>query len=180
MTAHVYKLVWHWFPLYPGTQLHVNMLTPSTHVAPFWHGLLRQSLISGKNNTWCVIFHVIGVYVITSRRACEINKQNKLHPLVWHRTPVYPGTQLHEYMLTKSLHVAPFWQGVLAHSLMSVQQTIHVKEKSHPSMPENFIDMWGVGVWGCGGVRGIQFYYIRLYQLSLYTILNSTLFLRRN
>ena len=31
-------------PVYPGEQWQVYILTPSTHVAPFWHAWCRQSL----------------------------------------------------------------------------------------------------------------------------------------
>ena len=40
--------------------------------------------------------------------------------LVSQFVPAYPGTQLHVYSFTKSLHVAPFKQGLVAHSLISI------------------------------------------------------------
>ena len=33
-------------PIYPKSQLHVKPFNPSTHVAPYWHGLLLHSFIS--------------------------------------------------------------------------------------------------------------------------------------
>ena len=38
--------------------------------------------------------------------------------------PVYPGTQLHVYRLIWSTHVAPFKQGLLAHSFISIGRNI--------------------------------------------------------
>ena len=36
----------HVLPMYPAGQVHVNLLTPSLHCPPFWHGLLAHSLTS--------------------------------------------------------------------------------------------------------------------------------------
>jgi hypothetical protein len=38
------------------------------------------------------------------------------------RTPEKPGAQLHENPFTASMQVAPFWQGLEAHSFMFVWQ----------------------------------------------------------
>ena len=43
----------------------------------------------------------------------------KMNLLAWHSVPEYPGAQLHEYLLTPSLQLPPFKQGILAHSLIS-------------------------------------------------------------
>lgn len=42
----MYLLVLHRVPVYPATQVHVYLLIPSTHVAPFTQPLLAHSLIS--------------------------------------------------------------------------------------------------------------------------------------
>ena len=46
--------------------------------------------------------------------------------LVSQSIPVNPATQLHVYMLTASAHVAPFWQGMLAHSLISRENEVYL------------------------------------------------------
>jgi hypothetical protein len=43
--------------------------------------------------------------------------------------PVYPGWHVHVYMLTLSLHLPPFLQGELAHSVMSAIQAEHSQLK---------------------------------------------------
>jgi hypothetical protein len=43
--------------------------------------------------------------------------------LVWQNKPEYPGRQEHEKEFRASTHVAPFWQGLEAHSLMLVWQS---------------------------------------------------------
>lgn len=40
--------VWHWYPLYPATQVQLYWLTRSLHVPWFWHGLLAHSSMSEK------------------------------------------------------------------------------------------------------------------------------------
>ena len=44
-----------WVPVYPSTQLHVYWYTPSSQVAPFMHGSLWHSLMSGGEiKTACI------------------------------------------------------------------------------------------------------------------------------
>ena len=44
--------------------------------------------------------------------------------LVWHKTSVNPGTHAHVNRFIPSWHVAPFWHGRLAHSLISAIETV--------------------------------------------------------
>ena len=39
----LYILVWQLVPVNPGTHLQLYLFTPSVHVPPFLHGLLKQS-----------------------------------------------------------------------------------------------------------------------------------------
>ncbi len=48
--------------------------------------------------------------------------------LVWQFVPEYPATHAHEYWLTRSVQVPPFWHGELEHSLMSVDKIIILKQ----------------------------------------------------
>ena len=49
--------------------------------------------------------------------------------------PVNPATQLHAYMLMPSVHVAPFWQGMLAHSSISGNKKLYIKLPIHNMIP---------------------------------------------
>jgi hypothetical protein len=42
--------------------------------------------------------------------------------LVWQFAPLKPARQLHEYAPMPLVQVAPFWQGLPAHSSMSCSQ----------------------------------------------------------
>ena len=42
------------WPVYPVRQTQVNVLTPSTQIAPFWHGSGLQSSISGNKRYYVV------------------------------------------------------------------------------------------------------------------------------
>ena len=44
--------------------------------------------------------------------------------LIWQLAPAYPGRQLQTYPLTLSIHVPPFTQGLLEHSLKSGRKEI--------------------------------------------------------
>lgn len=67
----------------------------------------------------------------------------KFNSLISHKGPDVPGGQEHVNPFTKSLHVPPFWQGKLAHSLMSLRKMnnfqkqfkqIHTNEISNISL----------------------------------------------
>ena len=49
--------------------------------------------------------------------------------LISHSRPVYPGGQLQEKLLMRSVQVAPFKQGLESHSFMSISQFTPVNEK---------------------------------------------------
>ena len=61
-------LIAHMRPVYPGRHTQVKVLTPSTHVAPFWHGSGLQSSISG--NKRYNVFVVIDVAFVVSNGLC--------------------------------------------------------------------------------------------------------------
>ena len=46
--CYLHKPAWHFGPVLPGGQTHVNLLIPSTHVEPKAQGDDKHSLISGK------------------------------------------------------------------------------------------------------------------------------------
>ena len=65
----------------------------------------------------------------------EEGNNNKI--LVPHVVPVYPGTQIQVYPLMRSLHVAPFRQGLLSHLKISGwTKTMHVCSDLHQRKEE--------------------------------------------
>ena len=44
----IYIPISHKSPVYPSSQLHVKLFSPSSQVAPFWHGAESHSSISGN------------------------------------------------------------------------------------------------------------------------------------
>ena len=89
---------------------------------------------------------------------------------------MYPETQLHVYELTLSTQVAPFWQGLLAHSLISVEkvklQLSHQRRNSFsvilrscfPKAVQQGFQGWHRGTWD--KYRGLEMFNQLMVHLS--------------
>ena len=66
-----------------------------------------------------------GIETLAFLGPCCIDMQKTRHFYllpVSHLAPSYPSAQLHSNLFSRLLHVAPFWHGDDAHSLMSVRK----------------------------------------------------------
>lgn len=82
----------------------------------------RASLLSHSPHILDLYIKDIGLYIWTTQEGC-------MRPLNTYipdsqLTPVYPDTQVHVYLFSKLLQVAPFWQGELLHSSISVKNEV--------------------------------------------------------
>lgn len=119
--------------LHPHTWLHSGMASWHTRWYLYTENMPSQSWVFVLAfiilYTWSAVrlFHCYCIYLILC-----------MSLLVWQLDSVYPATHWHVKPSTRSVQVAPFWHGELAHSLISA----HTKRCCHRAQVQKISLGW--------------------------------------